>query len=69
MSKEFRRCDLKQSLLLPPLLQDWLPEGHLGRFAADVVEAQDLAAIDGKYEENDGRVSCFSRKWRVLPLR
>ena len=55
MSKQFRRCDLNQSLLLPPSLQDWLPEGHWARFVADVVETLDLAAIYGKYEEGDGR--------------
>lgn len=48
MSKEFRRCELHQSLLLPPALQDWLREGHLGRLVVDVVEALGLAAINGK---------------------
>jgi hypothetical protein len=37
-------------------LQDWLPEGHLARFVADVVEALDLAAIYAKYEEGEGTV-------------
>src|ERR1035438_5371284 len=32
MSQRFRVCDLNQPLLLPPSLQDWLPEGHLARF-------------------------------------
>ena len=55
MSKQFRNCDLNQALLLPPSLQDWLPEGHLARFVAEVVETLDLAAIYGEYEERDGR--------------
>jgi transposase len=55
MSKRFRSGDLNQGLLLPPSLHDWLPEGHLARFVADVVEALDLSAIYGKYEEGDGR--------------
>jgi len=55
MSKQFRNCDLNQALLLPPSLQDWLPEGHLARFVADVVETLDLSGIYGKYEERDGR--------------
>jgi hypothetical protein len=29
MSKQFRTCSLDQPLLLPPSLQDWLPEKHL----------------------------------------
>jgi transposase len=41
--------------LLPPSLQDWLPEGHLARFVAEVVEALDLSGIYAKYEEGDGR--------------
>ncbi len=55
MSKQFRNCDLNQAYLLPPSLQDWLPEGHLARFVAEVVEALDLSAIYGRYEEGDGR--------------
>ena len=46
---------MNQAYLLPPSLQDWLPEGHLARFVAEVVEALDLAAIYAKYEEGDGR--------------
>jgi transposase len=41
--------------LLPPSLQDWLPEGHLARFVAEVVEALDLSAIYAVYEAGDGR--------------
>jgi len=55
MSKQFRNCDLNQVLLLPPSLQDWLPEGHLARFVADLVETLDLSAIYAQYEEGDGR--------------
>jgi transposase len=46
---------LNQAYLLPPSLQDWLPEGHLARFVAEVVEALDLSAIYAKYAEGDGR--------------
>jgi transposase len=55
MSKQFRSCDLNQAYLLPPSLQDWLPEDHLARFVADVVETLDLSGIYAKYEEGDGR--------------
>src|SRR2546426_10112263 len=55
MSKQFRDCHLDQLLLLPPSLQDWLPEGHLARFVAEVGEALDLSAIYATYEEGDGR--------------
>ena len=55
MSKQFRHCDLNQALLLPPSLQDWLPEGHLARFVADVVETLDLAEFYEKHADRDGR--------------
>jgi len=52
--KCFRSFDLHQSLLLPPDLQDWLPEGPLSRFVADVMDELDLSAIYAGYSE-DGR--------------
>lgn len=55
MNKRFRVCDLNQPFLLPPSLQDWLPEGHLARFIADVMDELDLSAIYGEYDRNDGR--------------
>lgn len=52
--KSFRAFDLRQSLLLPPDLQDWLPEGHLSRFVAEVVGELDLSGIYAGYSD-DGR--------------
>ncbi len=49
MSKRFRTCDLNQVFLLPPSLQDWLPEGHLARFIAEVTNALDLSKIMAAY--------------------
>lgn len=42
-------------MLLPPDLRDWLPEGHLALFIADVVSELDLSAILRKYNRADGR--------------
>jgi len=55
MGKCFRCDDLNQILLLPPSLHDWLPEKHLARFVADVVESLDLSAFYRSYDEMDGR--------------
>jgi hypothetical protein len=55
MSYCFRPCTLDQPLLLAPSLQDWLPEGHLARFVADVVEQLDLSPIYAAYARQDGR--------------
>jgi len=55
MGKRFRCDDLNQTLLLPPSLHDWLPEKHLARFVADIVEALDLSGFYRSYDEKDGR--------------
>ena len=55
MRKCFHCCDLKQPFLLSPVVQDWLPEGHLARFVAEVCEQLDLSGILLSYERGDGR--------------
>jgi transposase len=55
MVKRFRACSLDQPFLMPPSLQDWLPEDHLARFVADVVHQLDLSGIYARYERKDGR--------------
>jgi transposase len=55
VSKRFRTCDLEQVFLLPPSLQDWLPEDHLARFIADVTDQLDLSEIVAVYARKDGR--------------
>jgi transposase len=52
--KCFRSFDLGQTLLLPPDLRDWLPEGHLARFVAEVIGELNLSEIFAGYE-GDGR--------------
>src|ERR1035438_5338613 len=55
MGQNFFPDTVNQTLLFPPSLHDWLPEGHLARFLVDVVSALDLSAIYGSYAEKDGR--------------
>jgi transposase len=55
MSKCFREYQPQQTLLLPPSLEDWLPEGHLARFVSEVMGELDLRRIYQSYEEKDGR--------------
>jgi transposase len=54
MSKTFRDYQPEQRLLMPPSLEEWLPEGHLARFLSDVISELDLQEIYAGYEE-DGR--------------
>ena len=49
MSLKFVSCDRKTSYLLPPSLQDWLPEGHLAHFVVEIVEQLDLHHIKAAY--------------------
>jgi transposase len=55
MGQNFLPDTVNQTLLFPPSLQDWLPDGHLARFVVDVVSALDLDAIYASYREKDGR--------------
>jgi transposase len=55
VNKRFRSCSHDQPFLLPPSLQDWLPENHLARFIADVMNELDLSSIYISYERSDGR--------------
>jgi len=52
----FRKYDPKQTLLLPPNLDEWLPRDHLARIVAQVVDEHlDLAPLLASYHnESDG---------------
>jgi transposase len=41
----FRPIDRLTSFLMPPSLDEWLPEKHLARFVVEVVEGLDLSAM------------------------
>lgn len=47
--RTFRPYDRDQMFLLPPSLKEWLPEGHLSGFVADVVDTLDLRDIWSYY--------------------
>lgn len=53
MAKTYRPYLPEQTLLLPPALSDWVPEGHLARFISDVVDELDLSQIEATYEEEE----------------
>ena len=56
----FRRYDVHQALLLPPDLQEWLPQDHIARFISDVVENEiDLAPFVEGYENREGGNPAF----------
>lgn len=45
----FRPIDRQTEYLLPPSVQDWLPESHLARYVVDVVEGLDLLELERAY--------------------
>jgi len=49
MSDTFRQVDRDTLYLLPPSMDDWLPEGHLARFVVDIVGQLDLTVIKSAY--------------------
>jgi transposase len=47
--RRFRTINRDTDFLLPPSVQEWLPEAHLARYVASVVENLDLSGIERAY--------------------
>jgi transposase len=47
--KNFRPVDRDTGFLMPPSVDDWLPERHLARFVVEVIAGLDLRAMTGSY--------------------
>jgi hypothetical protein len=45
----FRTIDRKTAYLLPPSVDEWLPERHLARFIVEVIDWLDLSAMSRSY--------------------
>jgi transposase len=45
----FRQVDRQTGFLLPPSVDEWLPQRHLARFVVEVIEGLDLRAMIGSY--------------------
>ena len=55
VDKTFRPYDQSQALLLPPSLDEWLPQGHLARFVDELVEhGLDLAGFYNAHTQARG---------------
>src|SRR4030095_8238517 len=54
VSKPSPPCEPNQLLLLPPSLQDWVPDGHLARFVSDMIDTLDLSESADAYSEERG---------------
>src|SRR3954470_11000117 len=49
MAQNFLGCDRGQTFLLPPSLDEWLPEDHFARFVISAVEGMDLSGFYSGY--------------------
>lgn len=58
----------QQSHLLPPSMEEWLPEGHLAYFISDTVEALDLSAFHARYAKGGPRNQPFHPAMMVKVL-
>src|ERR1700692_3572680 len=45
----FRPTDRLTGFLMPPSVDEWLPEKHLARFVVEVVDGLDLSAMSKSY--------------------
>ncbi len=55
MSTSYVAYHPEQQQLLPPALQDWLPQGHLAYFISDTVDSLDLSAFHARYAGGGSR--------------
>lgn len=68
MGTTFRPYSPDQELLLPPSLNEWLPEGHLAYFISDVVDELDLSSFYARYEGDGRRKSPFDPRMMLKVL-
>src|SRR5687768_12766866 len=68
MPTTFRPYSPDQTLLLPPSVRDWLPEGHLSYFISDTIDALDLSGFYRPYEGDGRRNSPFDPRMMVKLL-
>lgn len=61
----FRVIDRKTAYLLPPSVEEWLPEDHLARFIVEVVDGLDLSRLEKAYA---GRGSAAYHPAQLLSL-
>ena len=45
----FRTIDRQTGFLLPPSVDEWLPEKHLARFVVEVIDCLDVSAMSSAY--------------------
>jgi len=66
----FRPIDRQTGFLLPPSVDEWLPEKHLARFVVEVIDGLDLRVMRGSYRgSGSARRRCCWASWFMATLR
>jgi transposase len=68
MAANYLPYEPQQMLLLPEVLQEWLPEGHLAHFISDTVDTLDLSAFHARYDKDGPRNQPFHPAMMVKVL-
>ena len=68
MGYNFLPCDRDQLYLMPPALQDWLPDGDLAWFILDAVGQMDLAKIERTYRADGWGAAAYMPAMMVALL-
>ena len=68
MPTSYIRYEPTQDFLLPPSLQEWLPQDHLAHFISDTVDQLDLRAFYERYEGGGSRNQPFHPAMMVKVL-
>jgi transposase len=68
MGKTYRPWNPNQQYLLPPSVQDWLPENDLVYFILDTVNELDISAVTEKYEQEKRGFPPFHPRMMVALL-
>ena len=50
MARDFRRPERRQGFLLPPDMQDWLPQDDIVHLVLDAVSLMDLSAFEDEHK-------------------
>jgi len=70
VDKTFRPFQPDQIFLVPPSLDEWLPQGHLARFIVDLVDEHlDLSAFYADYKHGRGAPPFDPRLMPAAPSR
>src|SRR5262245_36960139 len=65
MGYNFFPCEREQLDLMPPALQDWLPEGDLAWFILDAVAEMNLSAIERTSQADGWGQSAYEPAMKV----